>query len=211
MAALALEKISAYPFQTYLEEKICKPLGLKQTFLGKGFRNGSSLPGLGKGLQRRDGVFIPCPDWSLETGFSGYGLISCVQDLNCWIRALFKGAIIPSSFVKLMTTSHLNNYGCGVMINTFKGNLTWFHNGGFNGVSTTTRYLPEKDISIIILSNLNIDYSFFDKELEKFSVSFSDQEERGLRETYFKTYPDAALHYKQSTIYHLADHLCELL
>lgn len=116
-------------------------------------------------------------------GFYGDGsIVSTVADLLKWDKALYQGNIIhPESLKKAMTPTTLNDgkladawgtsYGLGwFLYNSENFGSVQSHSGGHPGYSSRMTRCPDKDLSIILLSNLSIP-EFWNlnilKELEK--------------------------------------------
>jgi hypothetical protein len=82
-------------------------------------------------------------------------IYSTTGDLLKWEHALFGGKLLSADALKAMTTPGQGNYGLGVMVEQKDGLKLVSHGGGIEGFNTHLAYLPERQIAIVVLSNVN--------------------------------------------------------
>jgi D-alanyl-D-alanine carboxypeptidase len=146
-----IEKIYKKPFKVVLNDKIIKPLGLKNTLFG------------GKiNLQNNDvNSYIFEDKWikQTETDTSiplGAGaIVSNPEDLTIFINQLFAGKIINEASLSKMTTIQ-DNYGFGVFEIPFYDKNAFGHTGGIDGFSSVLTYFPVDKLAVAISSNGNV-------------------------------------------------------
>ena len=150
--------VSGKSWQDFIQTEILTPLHLDQTKFSTG-----KTSQLVSGHQfNRD--YSLTPNASTEYNERGWangagGLESTVNDLALWNTALFSGKLVPSGLVTLMSTSQATidshtTYGFGLFQRSdFSGEKVIFHSGGIPGFTSMNVYLPEKDLSVIVLSN----------------------------------------------------------
>lgn len=147
-----VEKVSGRKYGDLLRERIFDPLGMKDTGLDKdelvlpkraeGYRPGPHGPE----VARSESMTIP---WSAGALYSTTG------DLLKWERGLFGGKVLNADSLKLMTTPGKGDYGFGVFIQNRDGMRIVSHGGGIEGFNTDLAYAPEKQIAVVVLSNVN--------------------------------------------------------
>jgi CubicO group peptidase (beta-lactamase class C family) len=147
-----IEKVSGRKYGDLLKERIFDPLGMKDTGLDSdelvlAKRAEGYMPGP-KGLvvARSESMTVP---WAAGSIYSTTG------DLLKWERGLFGGKVLNAESLKAMTTPGKGNYGLGVFVTTKDGITTVDHGGGIEGFNTHLAYVPEKQICVVVLSNVN--------------------------------------------------------
>jgi CubicO group peptidase (beta-lactamase class C family) len=153
-----VERISGIGFEAFLETRLFRPLGMRNTFFpdrrrqcGGSFRRDSD----GRIIDRADLAF---PLYVHAAG----GLCSSLDDLILWDAALDAGKLIPRALVEeAWTPARLADgsnakiggpmsYGLGWAIDTTAGNRWVGHSGGN---STAFRRYLDSHMSIIVLHN----------------------------------------------------------
>ncbi|MEB3702400.1 Beta-lactamase family protein [Candidatus Bealeia paramacronuclearis] len=148
------------------QKRICAPLRLKNTFLpvqGSRQNPGAKLENYAYGFGVDDyfdpqgkHILKPSSDWTFSVAYASWGLISTVADLGKFMRALVQEKICKEVTLKKMFTPLLQNYGWGINILTQNNATVFYHNGGFDGVSSTLRYYPEREMTLVILSSTRV-------------------------------------------------------
>ena len=149
---VVIEKVSGKKYGDLLRERIFDPLGMKDTGLdndelvlpkrAEGYRPGPH----GVEVARSESMTIP---WSAGALYSTTG------DLLKWEHGLFGGKVLNPDSLKQMTTPGKGDYGFGVFIQTKDGVRVVSHGGGIEGFNTQLEYAPEKQIAVVVLSNVN--------------------------------------------------------
>jgi CubicO group peptidase (beta-lactamase class C family) len=147
-----IEKVSGQKYGDLLRARIFEPLGMKDSGLdgdeivlprrAEGYRPGPH----GLEVARSESMTIP---WSAGAIYSTTG------DLLKWEHGLFGGKVLNSDSLKLMTTPGKGNYGLGVSIEDHDGVRVVSHGGGIEGFNTHLAYAPEKQIAVVVISNVN--------------------------------------------------------
>lgn len=187
-----IEHVSGTDFKTFMEERIFKPAGMRNTSAEfyTDYRTINDLDiAMGyvyDSISDKKIIAYEAPKNNFIYwlgGFYGDGsVVSTIEDLLKWDKALNKGHIIrPESLNKAMTPTKLNNGSLADAWGTSYG-LGWFlyeskhfgkiqtHSGGHPGYSSRLTRSPDKNLTIILLSNLSIpEFWEFNilKELEK--------------------------------------------
>ena len=151
-----IEKVSGKPYETYLKETFFGPLAMKNT----GFEYLKDFSAsMSKGHTFRDGQYMDASAINMKMPFSAGALVSTLDDLATWNRAVMQGEVLPSSYIqKISSHSTLQDgtkipYSMGWYIGNIQGSKTIKHDGIVNGYTAMGIYLPKEDIYLAVLSN----------------------------------------------------------
>lgn len=154
-----VEKVSGMTYADYLQNNIFKPLNMNHTGMGY---NGSIKDYNSNGYTGYLDV-SPISDEALLDGLYGAGaLYSCTEDLYKWDRSLKEHKLLSEKTLDKMFSKHVamsdgNNpvyYGYGWMIYDSPAGHEIFHGGNVLGFTSNIERIPDKDLTIIILSNI---------------------------------------------------------
>ena len=153
-----LEEIEEKSYAELLENKIFKPLGMKDTFIGKAInpKNAEAYS-----YQFNGEKWEEVPQWDMSVAYSAGALVSTADDLNLFITGLFEEKLIESSSLEQMIELE-DGFGKGIFGTKYKlGDSElqgYWHNGGIESFISHLAYYPEKDVSVVVLTNgLNYD------------------------------------------------------
>ena len=148
-----IEKVSGQTYSNYINQNLVAKAGLQNTSVNQ---LDSILANRAAGYTRTASGWKNAAFISMEFPFSAGAIISTVEDLYKWQKALFDGKIVsPASFTK-MTTPHLHNYGYGLWIDSFQHHRRIQHDGSIPGFHSYLVRYPEDEISIAFISNNEI-------------------------------------------------------
>lgn len=148
-----IEKIEGKPYAEILQERIYKPLGMKDTLLGAAInpKNAETYSYQFDGEQWQE-----VPQWDMSVAYSAGALVSTADDLNRFITGLFDGKLISQESLEQMITLD-KGFGKGIFSNKYKlgeGELQgYWHNGGIEAFISHLGYYPEKDVTVVVLTN----------------------------------------------------------
>ncbi|MFH1851249.1 MAG: serine hydrolase domain-containing protein [Candidatus Neomarinimicrobiota bacterium] len=151
-----IEKVSGSTYQEYMASMIFNPLGMMNTFCGD---KSTIINGLVKGYRKDGEVYINAPYMSMTHPYSAGCLVTNVDDLVIWHKALLEERLIKKESLRKCFTSYnlyggeKAGYGYGWFINQFKGRYNISHGGGVFGFVCHGMYLPEENLYVAILSN----------------------------------------------------------
>lgn len=148
LLSLILQKAYKKPFADILNDKILKPLKLKNTTAGNKINTANNEAN----SYSYEGV------WKIETETDpsvplGAGaIVSNAADLTTFIENLFAGKIVtPASLAKMQTLQ--DGYGLGMFTFPFYDETGYAHTGGIDGFSSVLAYFPKNKLSFVQLSN----------------------------------------------------------
>ncbi len=151
LLGVIVEKASGKKFNEYLNENITTKLGLKNTSLD---RLDSVLAFRAQGYDKnQQGVWSHAMYISMEAPYSAGAMVSTVDDLYKWTKALHNNQVLSAASTKKMITPYMNNYGYGIGIDSLKSHQRISHNGGIPGFVTNLSYYPADDVCVVVVSN----------------------------------------------------------
>ncbi len=143
-----LEKIYKNPYAKLVAEKITKPIGLKNTYVG----NKINL----KNEECNSYSFVENWIKETETDLSipmGAGsIVSNPIDLTKFIEYLFDGKLVANSSLEKMKTLK-DDFGMGMFQVPFYDKKGYGHSGAIDGFQSVLYYFPSDKLSIAITSN----------------------------------------------------------
>lgn len=151
LAGLIVERVSGAALGAYLERHFFAPLGMNAT------RHVAStsevVPHLATGYLKQEGAYIRAPH-AYEIGGEG-GLVSSVQDLALWDRALNQGEADLTGLTARgdFTNGVTNLYARGLSIGARRGVRTEDHGGLWPGYKTSFLRAPEIGATVICMVN----------------------------------------------------------
>jgi CubicO group peptidase (beta-lactamase class C family) len=151
--ALIVERVTGRPFDSVIAELVLRPAGIDTIMPCHDLRPGQYVPGISQEGQ-------PAPLDASRAAYAGDGgLCGSASSLVRWIRQGFvaRGGETPR-LARLMQPSRLADgtvvpYGFGISIRGFLGHAMHWHGGNVDGHSTMIAYLPEQDLSVVILTS----------------------------------------------------------
>jgi D-alanyl-D-alanine carboxypeptidase len=143
-----LEKAYKKPFKTLVDEKIVKPLNLKNTRFG-----GKINPAANEAYSYEfASQWNKAPETDMSVPMGAGAIISTPNDLSRFIEGLFAGKLITTASLEQMKTI-TDDYGSGLFTFPFNDKKAYGHTGGIDGFSSMLGYLPEDKTTIAIVCN----------------------------------------------------------
>jgi CubicO group peptidase (beta-lactamase class C family) len=154
LLGMILEKVTGRRYVNLLHERILVPLGMKDSGLDD---DDLILPERAEGYQPGPKGIVPMRSLSMSVGWSTGSMYSTTEDLLRWEQGLFGGKVLAASSLKQMTTAGKGNYGDGVFVSRKEDMEVVEHGGSIDGFNSYMIYVPARNISIIVLSNVSGD------------------------------------------------------
>jgi D-alanyl-D-alanine carboxypeptidase len=151
-----IEKISGESYEQFVEEEIFKKLGMIHSRYG---HPEEIIPLRASGYSKDEDGFRNASFISMTQPYAAGSLMSTVDDLAIWDRALAGEALLKkASLDRMFTAYHLKSgasthYGYGMEVFDFAGRRILQHGGGINGFRTQILRVPEEHLFLAILSN----------------------------------------------------------
>ena len=154
-----VEKVSGKEFGQFLHEEIFQPLGMEQTYV---YRFGideireDQLDGY-RIYRRR--YHLPIEGTVNDAVVGDKNVYSTTEDMYRWIQGLNSGKLLKEESVQKMYTNGLTRrnrevpYGFGFRLKEEDGQKVIYHNGRWNGFSTSVVQYPEDELVVITLEH----------------------------------------------------------
>ncbi len=144
-----IEKVTDTPYEEVVRKFIFAPLEMKDSgFDFAGLVHKEKATGYDN-LEQKSVVV------DSSVSYAGGAIYSIVWDLLKWHNALQANKLIANSLLEKAYTPYMNNYGYGVTIDSVFNKRRVSHSGGIFGFSSYITRVPEDDVCIVVLNNIN--------------------------------------------------------
>jgi D-alanyl-D-alanine carboxypeptidase len=152
-----IEKVTGKPWHEFIREQFVTPLGLIHT----GFYSDEAVvPNKVTGYSEDEhGKVVLAPFVTITGPGAAGALVSNIDDLFQWMRALTTNRALPNNLYQVMSSSAMTqdgqhvNYGDGLMLGTVRGEPIVEHNGQIEGFSAQIVYFPRQHVTVVVLAN----------------------------------------------------------
>jgi D-alanyl-D-alanine carboxypeptidase len=153
LLGLIIERTSGHSYEQYLRKTFFEPLGLTQTSYC-----GTTWPSP-EGTILLGGAIIPIPAAHMSLVGAAGALCSTAGDLIRWNTALTNGIAVSSASYDRMIGQGIRmglglHYGFGLVVDTRASLLSIWHNGSILGFQSMLLWIPERELTIAVLTNL---------------------------------------------------------
>jgi CubicO group peptidase (beta-lactamase class C family) len=162
LLGLIIEKVTGRSYADFVEQDVIAPLGVGDFRCGEQAQS-FSLRAAGYAFQD-DGSLKRTKSMDRAPSFSAGCWVATASTLGRYRRAVFTSALIDPRVRNLFTTTTqvsngaTNDYVLGGMKHdVFNGQVVYRHSGGSWGQSAFNAYYPERDLTIVVMSNENPD------------------------------------------------------
>ena len=156
LVGAVIEAASGQPWHAYLEEVLFKPLGMHHTGYGNDPRFAARVI---HGYSYDGDKVVPRRPLSMTQPHAAGALVSNVDDLLTWNRALHEGRVLrPATYAQMITpvgkaAERGAGYGFGLFRDSVRTSERIHHGGRIFGFISTLSYLPGPDITVVVLEN----------------------------------------------------------
>jgi len=157
LLGVVIEEVSGLTLEEYLARNIFQPLEMKSTNLW--YRKDFKKKRIPQGYRVEEGELVCSPKVVGSVVYAVGGIVSTVDDLLTWNRALRNRTLLSDDIVNQLTTEKTTldgkgtGYGYGFFIEELQGRKTVEHGGLLYGFTCDALYLPERDIFVCVLAN----------------------------------------------------------
>ena len=155
LVGAVIEAASGMPWHAWLKKSFFDPLGMKHT--GYGDETVAVIPSHVMGYTLKDDQWAVAMYLSMTQPHAAGALVSTVDDLLRWNRALHEGKVLKADSYRQMITpvgkAAEQKYGFGITHETLRGQPMLQHGGGIFGFSTFLLYLPAQELTVAVLYN----------------------------------------------------------
>ena len=151
-----VERLSGMSWEMYLSEQFFGPLGMARSSASaaKG-----QLPGEVLGYRKGEKGWEPAVPLSMTWPHAAGAIRSTVDDLFAWNTAVMANKVVPADLLakahseRKLKDGSATRYGFGWTFLNVQGSPTIEHNGGINGFTSASLYVPKEDIYVVVLCN----------------------------------------------------------
>lgn len=155
LVGAVIEAASGMPWHAWLKKSFFDPLGMKHT--GYGDEAVAVIPGHVMGYTLKDDKWAVAMHLSMTQPHAAGALVSTVDDLLRWNRALHEGKVLKADSYRQMVTpvgkAVDTKYGFGISHDVLRGEEVLQHGGGIFGFNTQLMYFPGSDLTVAVLQN----------------------------------------------------------
>jgi CubicO group peptidase (beta-lactamase class C family) len=151
-----IEAVSGKTYEEFLEQRVFTPLGLDHTLYGDPEK---ITPRRAAGYEKASDGWQNAPFLSMTQPHAAGSLLSTVDDMARWNRALHGGKLMPKEDAEALWTSFTTDdgkevdYGYGLSLGELRGHAVVQHGGGIHGFRTFGLYVPKADVYVAVLAN----------------------------------------------------------
>jgi len=150
-----IEVVSHQTYRDYVRRHLLDRAGMKRTYT---VANEPQLANMAVGYRVKEGALQPAPTIPDSFGWSAGNLVSTVDDLANWSRALAEGKIVSEKSYREMTTpatvsQGTSDYGLGLFVDSIRDQPRIGHTGGSFGFTTADEFFPKQNVRIVAFTN----------------------------------------------------------
>ena len=194
LLGLIIEKVTGKSYEQNIHDRVFTPLQMNHSLFDF---NPSADRKIATGYQTLNDTIQKVASawrWDSTVTFAAGGIWSTTGDLYRWMLAMRDHEILTPGSWREMMQRRLDHYGYGLYIDSLYGTPEIYHGGGIPGFSANLCYYPEKDVMIILLSNVG----WFDQSLDPVNTDLSailfHFPYELMRNTTGTQFPDSVLH-----------------
>jgi len=167
-----LQKIYKKTFAKILDEKICKPLNLRNTYYTFEV-DPANNEAFSYNIQD---TYLKNAKVNFSNHPASGGIVSTAVDVSKFLFALFNNKLISAKSLAMMLPVDKGAYGFGIEKLTFANPLGYEHGGRVENYFSDYWYFPKENLGVVVLSNaININLGDISTVLLKFA--FNQQSE----------------------------------
>ena len=155
MLGAIIEEASGLSYEEFLKTRIFQPIGLKNTGI---YHNEAPPEKEALGYDSKFGVSRAL-DWDMSWAGAAGAIYSTVEDLFIWNQAVFSCRLLKKPILDMAHKKVVLNdgssigYGYGWGLGAYRGIRYIHHSGGLDGFRSYLGYLPDQDVTMILLTN----------------------------------------------------------
>lgn len=153
----AIEGASHSTFTGYMQQAVFTPAGMTATLPDDPIK---LIPHRSRGYEKtKAGALENAPFFDPSDRLPGGGWLSTSDDLAHFAATVMDGKLVPASDLEemwkpLTVADDGSGYGLGWAIAKFAGHRIVGHNGGQAGASTCLKLVPDRQLAVAIMTNL---------------------------------------------------------
>lgn len=170
LLAMLVERVSKLPFHQFARQQIFEPLGMNHTFIWNK-ETFDTITNIATGFKRYGRRYAAVGHDPLDEIGGDKSVYSTIDDLLKWDRALYTNKLVSESslqlaFAKTVTRRNRQyDYGLGWRLTQVDDKQVIYHNGLWNGFTSSLFRYVEDSITVIVLNNVNTQVAAISKQL----------------------------------------------
>lgn len=154
-----IEVVSRQSYRDYVRKHLIEPAGMAHTHT---VAEEAGLSNMAIGYRHNGSALERAPTIHESFGWSAGNLVSTLDDLEKWNRALAGGRIVSAASYAEMTTpvaitQGSSDYGLGLFVDSVHDQPRIGHTGGTFGFTTANELFPKQRLRIIAFTNCRTD------------------------------------------------------
>ncbi|RYG03224.1 MAG: serine hydrolase, partial [Chitinophagaceae bacterium] len=149
-----IEKVTGKSYESNIHDLVFRPYKMSNS--GFDFKNLASDDKATGYNVYREMIKMPASVADSTTTYSAGAIYSTTGDLLKWHNALQSTTLLSKKSLALAYTPMLDKYALGWVVDTVFAKRTVMHGGGIFGFNTNIQRLPEDDVVVVLLCNMNI-------------------------------------------------------
>lgn len=151
-----IEQITGSTYESYINKNLFAPAGMTNTYYGT---ESAIIKNRAKGYKKSGTAFQNSDYISMTLPYAAGSIISTVEDLWKWNKALYSYKLIKKEWLDKAITPYLlpkgksTGYGYGLVVANVQGSKSIEHSGGIPGFVTDAIYLPGEQVFVATFSN----------------------------------------------------------
>lgn len=189
-----IEMVTGETYEKYLQENVLDKAGLKNTFY-IGSKN--NIPDMAQGYSKFDDKTERAILQPVDILYSAGGLISNVDDIYKWYKALYNLQLVKKETLEKATTPFkfsdgtFSQYGYGWFIKSLDGSKTIEHSGSTDGFQSDEIYIPDENVFVVALYNCyetNMDWQLLTNDIARVALGKQLDNAVKVKEDVLKSY-----------------------
>jgi len=163
LLAVLVARINGHSFPDHMDRTIFEPLQMKHSWVDAPIDKTREYRAKSYIRDDKTGRWRIAP--RLSPHFGGSGVFASLNDLAKWDHALYRSQALGATFKQVMLSTHRfkhdkQNDAFGLVHGSYHGHKIIWYEGRDYGVSTYMAHLPEREETVICLSNFVMDLLF---------------------------------------------------
>ena len=170
MLALLVERVSGKRYYNFLQDEIFIPLGMSHSFAWNR-ATVDTTTNIATGFTKRGWKYRKFSHDPLDEVLGDKSVFTTVEDLLKWDQSLYSDLLISDTllaeaFTKGETSrGRTFKYGYGWRLNELDGKNVVYHNGLWNGFTSSLKRYVDDELTIILLNNTNAPVASIEKQV----------------------------------------------
>ena len=153
-----IENVSGVSYPEFIKANLFDPIGMQKTAVDVTAR---IVPKRASGYSPSQNGPVNANYVNMGIPIGGGSLQSTTHDLLKWQRALFGGSVLSAASLAEFVdpypqpTIGPDRYAHGIIVEDDEDGRAFWHGGGIEGFNAWLGYDPDKDVTVVVLANLN--------------------------------------------------------